>query len=112
VLAHADAVGQRGVLEELLAAGDHLGLYARAYVRSVVFTPATNKARTLFTVWPDTDGIGIWVSADGFEEFFPEISPDEARRQLGPADEERLLDQTATREFIAGLGRLLHQTPP
>ena len=34
-------------------------------------------------------------------------SADEARRQLGPADEDRLLDGTATREFIAGLERLL-----
>ena len=33
VLAHAEAVGQRGVLEELLAAGDRLGLY-RTPVRS------------------------------------------------------------------------------
>ena len=63
----------------------------------------------LFTVWPETDALRMWVSADAFEEFFPEISADEARRQLGPADEERLLDKTATREFIAGLERLLHR---
>jgi hypothetical protein len=53
----------------------------------------------------------IWVSADAFERVFPEISADEARRQLGPAGE-RHLDQTATREFIAGLERLLHLMPP
>jgi hypothetical protein len=32
VLTHAEAVGQRAVLEELLAAGDRLGLYARPYI--------------------------------------------------------------------------------
>ena len=111
VLAHADAVGQRTVLEELLAAGDRLGFHLRPYVVSVMFTPPTNRTRMLFTVWPETDGLHMWVSADAFEEFFPEISADEARRQLGPADEERLLDETATREFIAGLERLLHPAP-
>ena len=111
VLAHAEAVGQRGVLEELLAAGGRLGLYPRPYVASVMFTPPTNRTRMLFTVWPDTHGMHIWVSADAFEEFFPEISADETRRRLGPADEDQLLDHTATREFIVGLEHLLHPTP-
>jgi hypothetical protein len=112
VLAHAESVGQRAALEELLAAGERLGLYARPYVVSVMFTPPTNKTRMLFTVWPETGGLRMWVSADAFEQFFAEISADEARRQLGPAEEDRLLDQTATREFITGLERLLHQTSP
>ena len=111
VLAHAESVGQRGPLAELVAAADRVGLYARPYVASVMFTPPTNKTRMLFTVWPDTSGLRMWVSADTFEEFFPEISADEARRQLGPDGEERLLDQTSTRKFVAGLERLLPQTP-
>ena len=61
----------------------------------------------LFTVWPKTRRMHMWVSADAFEQFFPEISADEARRQVGPADEERLLDPTAIREFIADLDVLL-----
>ena len=65
----------------------------------------------LFTVWPQTGGMHMWVSADAFEQFFPEISADEARRHVGPDGEERLLDPTAIREFIAGLERLLHPTP-
>ena len=65
----------------------------------------------LFTVWPETGGMHMWVSADAFEQFFPEISADAARCQLGP-DGERDLDQTATREFIAGLERLLDLTSP
>lgn len=66
----------------------------------------------LFTVSPETGGMHVWVSTDVFEQSFPEISADEARRQLGQAEEERLLDQTATREFIAGWERLLHLTSP
>ena len=111
VLAHAESVGQLGLLEGLLEAGDRLGLYLRPYPFSVMFTPPTNRTRMLFTVTPDTGGTRIWVSADAFGQFFPEISADETRRQLGPADEERLLDQTATRKFIAGLGRLLNEMP-
>ena len=65
----------------------------------------------LFTVWPETGGLRTWVSATAFEQFFPEISADETRRQLGP-DGELDLDQTGTREFIAGLERLLDETPP
>jgi hypothetical protein len=71
-----------------------------------MFTPPTNRTRMLFTVRPEPDGIRIWVSADTFAEFFPELSADDARRRLGP-DGERHLDHTATREFIAGLKRLL-----
>ena len=111
VLTHAEAVGQRIVLEELLAAGDRLGLHLRPYVVSVMLTPPTNKTRMLFTVAPETGGLRVWVSTDAFEEFFPEISADEARRQLGSAEPERLLDDAATREFIVGLERLLHPTP-
>ena len=66
----------------------------------------------LFTVWPETDALHMWVSADAFEEFFPGISADEVRRQLGPADEDRLLDGTSAREFIAGLERLLDPAVP
>jgi hypothetical protein len=110
VLAHAQAVGQREVLEDLLAAGDRLGLHLRPYVASVMFTPPTNRTRTLITVWPQMGGVHMWVSADAFEEFFPEISADEVRRQLGP-DGERDLDKTAAREFIAGLARLLNLSP-
>ena len=93
VLAQAEAVGQREVLEELLAAGDRLGLYARPYVGSVMFTPPANRTRMLFTVSPETGGTHMWVSADAFEQFFSEISADAARRQLGP-DGKRDLDQT------------------
>jgi hypothetical protein len=86
VLAQAKDVGQREVLVELLEAGERLALYPRPYVASVMFTPPSNRTRMLFTVWPETGGMHMWVSADAFEQFFPEISADEMRRQLGPAD--------------------------
>ena len=111
VLTHAQTVGQRELLEELLAAGDRLGLHTRPYVASVMFAAPTMRTRMLFTAWPEPAGMHMWVSADTFEQFFPEISADDARRELGP-DGERDLDQAATREFIAGLERLLHSLSP
>ena len=110
VLAQAKAVGQLELLEELLAAGDRLGLYIRPYPFSVMFAPPANRTRALFTVWPRMGGMRMWVSADTFEEFFGDISADEARRQVRQ-DEWRDLDPTATREFMAGLERLLDRTP-
>jgi len=37
------------------------------------------------------DAERLWVSADAFEEFFAETSADEARRQLGPAEQSAFL---------------------
>ena len=111
VLTHAQTVGQRELLQELLAAGDRLGLHTRPYVASVMFAAPTMRTRMLFTAWPEPAGMHMWVSADTFEQFFLGISADDARRELGP-DGERDLDQAATREFIAGLERLLHSLSP
>lgn len=108
VLAHAQALGQRTILEDLVAAADRLGLHPRPYTFSVMFTPRANKTRMLFTATPEPGGLHVWIAADTFEKFLPGVSADEARRQLGPA--ERVLDATTTQEFIAGLERLLHST--
>jgi hypothetical protein len=77
-----------------------------------MFTPPTNTTRMFVTAWPKTGGIHMVGSAETFEQFFREISADEARRRLGPDGEERLLDETGAREFNAGLERLLHPTTP
>jgi hypothetical protein len=76
-----------------------------------MFTPPTNRTRMLFTVSPETGCMRMWVSADALEQFFPEISADEARRQIGPAEEQRFLDVATIREFMAGLERLLRGAP-
>jgi Holliday junction resolvase-like predicted endonuclease len=109
VLAHAEAVGHRGLFEDLLAAGTRVGLSPRPYKHSMMFSPPTNRTRMLFTIFSEERGSRIYTSADAFEEFFPKISAVEARRHLG-ADGYRELNQTTAREFIAGLERLLDET--
>jgi hypothetical protein len=61
-------------------------------------------------IWAEKPGARMYTSADAFEEFFPDISAEEARHQLGP-DGFRPLDQRTAREFIAGLERLFGAMP-
>ncbi len=56
----------------------------------------------LFTIFSASErhGSRIYSSGEAFEEFFPNISADEARRQLGP-DGLRELSRTTANEFIS-----------
>ena len=77
-----------------------------------MFTPPTNKSRMLFTIFSSTErhGSRIYSSGEAFEQFFPNISADEAQHQLGP-DGYRELSRTTANEFIAGLEHLFGETP-
>src|SRR5262249_46264998 len=106
VLAHAEANGDRAIFDDFLAAGTRLGLTARPYKVSVMFTPPTNRTRMLFTIWTEQGASRMYTSSEAFEEFFPGISADQARRHLGP-DGYRELEQNSAAEFLTGLDRLL-----
>jgi hypothetical protein len=105
VLAQAQRNGDRAIFDAFLAAAEGLGLHARPYVVSVMFTPPTNKTRMLFTLWTKPGGTTVWTYSEAFEEFFPGISAEQARRHLGP-DGERRLDERSAAEFLSGLERL------
>lgn len=109
VLARAEKNGDRAIFENFLATAKRLGLHARPYVVSVMFTPPTNKTRMLFTLWTEPRGTPIWTYSEAFEEFFPGISADQARRHLGP-DGGRKLDQHSAAEFLSGLERLFAES--
>jgi hypothetical protein len=64
----------------------------------------------LFTIFSDKTGSRMYTSSEAFEEFFPTISADEARRELGP-DGYRELNEDTAREYIDGLERLLGEAP-
>ena len=110
VLAHAEAAGHRALFEDMLAAARRVGLSARPYKRSVMFTSPRNRTRMLFTIFSDKTGSRMYTSSEAFEEFFPTISADEARRELGP-DGYRELNEDTAREYIDGLERLLGEAP-
>ncbi len=59
----------------------------------------------LFTLWTEQGAGRMYTSSEAFEEFFPGISADQARRHLGP-DGYRRLDQHSAAEFLSGLERL------
>ena len=109
LLAQAQKNGDRAIFENFLAAGTRLGLHARPYKVSVMFTPPTNKTRMLFTLWTKPGGTPVWTSSETFEEFFPGISADQARRHLGP-DGSRNLDQHSAAQFLSGLENLFAES--
>jgi hypothetical protein len=109
VLAQAQKNGDRAIFEDFLAAGTRLGLHARPYKVSVMFTAPTNKTRMLFTIWTKPGGTPMWTSSETFEEFFPGISTDQARRHLGP-DGRRELDQHSAAQFLSGLEDLFAES--
>jgi hypothetical protein len=71
-----------------------------------MFSPPTNKTRLLFAIWADKGSTWLDTSFETFEEFFPEVTADEARRNLG-AEKRRQLDQEGAMHFLAGLKTLL-----
>ena len=105
VLAQAEKNGDRPVFEDFLAVGRRLGFHVRPYVASVMLTPPTNKARMLFTLCTEPGGPSMYISSEAFEEFFPGISADQARHQLGP-DGSRKIDEQSAADFLSGLERL------
>ena len=105
VLGQAQKNGDRAIFDDFLAAGKRLGLHARPYKVSVMCTAPTNKTRMLFTIWTRPGGTPMWTSSETFEEFFPGISADQARRHLGP-DGRRTLDQHSAAQFLSGLENL------
>lgn len=109
VLALAQQNGDRPLFEDFLAAGSRLGLHARAYKRCVMFTPATNRTRMLFTLWTAQSGSYLYTYSEAFEEFFPRISADQTRGHLGE-DGFRRLDHHGAAEFLSSLERLFAES--
>ena len=109
VLEQADENGDRAIFDDFLAAGERLGLHARPYKVSVMFTPPTNRTRMLFTIWTERGASTMYTSSEAFAEFFPEISVDRVRLHLGP-DGPRELDENNAAEFIDGLERLFAES--
>ncbi len=75
MLALAEQNGVGRVARTLYSAASEIGLYARAYVKSLMFAPPANRTRCLFVVWVDLrqreQGVAkAYVSSEGFEQFY------------------------------------------
>jgi uncharacterized protein with ParB-like and HNH nuclease domain/predicted transport protein len=61
------------------------GLHPRPWKRSLMFAPAANRTRALFTLSiRDDDLVDLWCGAEAFQTFFA-LEPSEVESQLGPA---------------------------
>ncbi len=104
VLEIADGVGAGQAMRTVLEAAERNGLYARAYKRSVMITPPSNKTRMLFTMWAQRGG-NLYSSGEAFSEFFP-LTEAVVREAIGP-DGWRSLDEDTAEGIAAGLDELL-----
>lgn len=106
VLANAQANGVRPTFDEFLKVCEELGLPVRPFAVTLMVTPPTNKTRGLFALWADKGTIWLDTSFDAFEEYFPEVSADDARRNLGP-EKRRQIDREGASRFLTALKTLL-----
>ena len=62
------------------------GLYPRPWTRSLMFAPAANRSRALFTLSVrDDDRADLYCAAEAFQTFYG-LDPGEVERLLGPSD--------------------------
>jgi endonuclease NucS-like protein len=73
VMALAKQHGTQQGLQQAVDTAKELGLHARPYKTSVMFTPPSHGSRMLFTVWakPKQNRIKAYVGVEPFSEFFP-----------------------------------------
>ena len=103
VLQLAGQHGTRGQLEDAMRVAAEKGLRVRAHKTCLMFTPASDATRCLFTLWgqPDKDGLKAWVEIEAFTEFFS-VEPAKVEEQLGPAGW-RHLDEPRFDALLQGL---------
>lgn len=80
----ADEAGVGKEFRTILQAGLEVGLNARPYKRSIMYTPPSRRDRMIFTVWAEKkdDGVSIYVGLEPFVEFYP-LSEADVVRHLG-----------------------------
>ena len=74
-LSAAAANGTADIFQRLLNLAEEVGVYARPWKTSIMFTPPGRKNRMLFTVWakPAKQRIKAYVSSGAVAEFYPTL---------------------------------------
>jgi hypothetical protein len=103
VMKLAERFGTRAQLQAAMDVATRKGLPIHPWKTSLMFTPPTNAARCLFTVWaePDKNGLQVYVAVEPFTEFF-DLERPEVERQIGP-EGWRILDEAAFDGFLRGV---------
>jgi Holliday junction resolvase-like predicted endonuclease len=110
ILALADQNGLGKPARLLYETALELGFVARPYVKSIMFTPPTNRTRCLFVVWvnrrPKQPGAAeTVVASEAFDQFYG-IPPAQLTAAVGVVDESLYLDEPGAERVSAGLKRL------
>lgn len=88
ICARADTEGIGEDFRRILDAALRYGLYPRPNVKSVMYTPDTNRNRMLFTVWLKSEQPkkgSMAISPEAFAEYYP-VDVDLAASILGPSE--------------------------
>lgn len=103
----ADRAGIGERFRKILESSQRHDLFPRAYKQSIMYTPPSNRARMLFTVWAWTRADGslrVYVGPEAFAEFYP-VTADQVASLLGP-DGLYWMGDSAVDQFVANLDRL------
>jgi hypothetical protein len=106
VLSLAARHGTSDQLRRAIGVASRLGLHVRPYKKSVMFTPASNGTRMLFTLWaePEKGGLKAYIGVEPFTEFY-DLSRSVVAEKLG-AQGWRTLNNREFEQFPRGLESL------
>lgn len=105
----ADRNGNGEAFRLILEAARKHDLYPRPFANSVMYGPAVNRNRSLFTVSVgshDGGGPNATMSYDAWQDFFP-VTEEQVKSALGPPSRWNNLTYEKAQEFVGGLDRLL-----
>jgi hypothetical protein len=103
----ADLAGIGREFRMILEAAQKHGIHARPWKNALMYTPPSNRARTLFTapVWTRADGLQqLYVAPEAFPEFYP-VSEEDAKSLLGQ-EGTRPMTLEGIELFVTNLDRL------
>ncbi len=105
----ADNNGMGSEFRSLLEKAQELGLYARPYKKSIMYTPHSNRSRCLFTVWAVPEHGKMWVCAipKAFPEFYS-VTTETVLDKLGNTDQ-KPMDRESITKFITALQELFEE---
>jgi len=107
ICARADRAGIGKDFRTILEAVQRHGIYPRPWKNAMMYTPPSNRARSLLTAnaWTRADGLlGLYVGSEAFAEFYP-VTEETAVSILGPQAWRRMTTSDVE-EFVASLDRL------
>ena len=107
ICALADRAGLGKVFQTILEAAQRHDIYPRPYKQSIMYTPPSNRTRTLFTVRarPRADGLlRVYVESAAFAEFYP-VTEETATEILGSSGW-HMMSPSEVDNFVENLDRL------